>query len=160
MDNVLDVLLFLFENYLEEEIEGREVDHALRDELEGVGFPKEAIDHAFDWLEGLEDRRRNPDAAPSLGTIRVYAPDEQRKLSAACRGFIIHLEQLGILQPQQRELVIERLLALDERVDTDVIEVDHVKWTVLMVLFDQPGQEDAYARMEDMVFEIQADMLH
>jgi Smg protein len=31
---------------------------------------------------------------------------------------------------------------------------------VLMVLFSQPGQELAYARMEDLVFEEENDSLH
>ena len=43
----------------------------------------------------------------------------------------------------------DRLLALE----SSDIDVEQVKWVVLMVLFSQPGQELAYARMEDLVFE-------
>ena len=57
-------------------------------------------------------------------------------------------KQIGILQPAQRELVIDRLLALDN----DEIDVEQTKWVVMMVLFSQPGQQDAYAQMEDLVF--------
>jgi len=46
------------------------------------------------------------------------------------------------------ELVIDRLLALD----TDDIDTEQIKWVVMMVLFSQPGQEQSYARMEDLVF--------
>ena len=42
----------------------------------------------------------------------------------------MHLENLGILHPDGRELVIERLMALDD----DAVEEDHVKWVVLMVI--------------------------
>jgi Smg protein len=59
------------------------------------------------------------------------------------------LEQGGILSPQQREIVIERLLALD----ADDLDLEQVKWVVLMVLSSQPGQEQACARMEDLVFD-------
>jgi Smg protein len=52
------------------------------------------------------------------------------------------------LQPAQRELVIDRLLALDH----DEIDVEQAKWVVMMVLFSQPGQQEAYAKMEDLVF--------
>jgi Smg protein len=52
------------------------------------------------------------------------------------------------LQPAQRELVIDRLFALDH----DEIDVEQTKWVVMMVLFSQPGQQDAYAQMEDLVF--------
>jgi Smg protein len=44
---------------------------------------------------------------------------------------------------------VDRLLALD----APDIDVEQIKWVVLMVLFSQPGQELAYARMEDLVFE-------
>jgi Smg protein len=46
--------------------------------------------------------------------------------------------------------VIDRLLALD----TDELDLEQVKWVVLMVLSSQPGQELAYARMEDLVFDV------
>ena len=73
-----------------------------------------------------------------------------------CRGFIVYLEQIGILTPPQRELLIDRLLALE----TPDIDVEQIKWVVLMVLFSQPGQELAYARMEDLVFEEEQAALH
>ena len=52
--------------------------------------------------------------------------------------------------------LVDRLLALE----TPDIDVEQIKWVVLMVLFSQPGQELAYARMEDLVFEESAGALH
>jgi len=40
------------------------------------------------------------------------------------------------------------------------IDIEQVKWVVLMVLFSQPGQENAYERMEDLVFEERRDAMH
>ena len=60
---------------------------------------------------------------------------EQARLDTDCRGFLVHLEQVGILSPTQRELVIDRLMALDG----DDIDIEQLKWVVLMVLFSQPG---------------------
>jgi Smg protein len=37
--------------------------------------------------------------------------------------------------------------------EAEDIGVEQVKWVVLMVLFSQPGQEAAFARMEDLVFD-------
>ncbi len=45
--------------------------------------------------------------------------------------------------------MIDRLLALD----TEELDMEQIKWVVLMVLSSQPGQELAYARMEDLVFD-------
>ena len=58
--------------------------------------------------------------------------------------------------PTQRETLVDRLLALES---TD-IDVEQIKWVVLMVLFSQPGQELAYARMEDLVFEEDTGSIH
>ena len=37
--------------------------------------------------------------------------------------------------------------------DTEELDVAQLKWVVLMVLSSQPGQGEAYARMEDLVFD-------
>ena len=56
----------------------------------------------------------------------------------------------------QRELIIDRVMALDSA----EIDVEHVKWVVLMVLFSQPGEEAAFARMEDLVFDEHEGTVH
>ncbi|HEU4654735.1 MAG TPA: DUF494 domain-containing protein, partial [Steroidobacteraceae bacterium] len=88
--------------------------------------------------------------------MRIFDPSEQARLDTDCRGYILYLENVGILSTDQRELVIDRLLALDAR----QIDIEQVKWVVLMVLFSQPGQESAYLRMEDLVFDDRLDALH
>ena len=77
-------------------------------------------------------------------------------MDVSCRGYISYLEQIGILSPPQREILVDRLLALD----APDIDVEQIKWVVLMVLFSQPGQELAYARMEDLVFEESTGSIH
>jgi Smg protein len=57
------------------------------------------------------------------------------------------------LSPLQREIVIDRLVALGSYQDSDEVDIDRLKWLVLMVLSSQPGQEQACARMEDLVFD-------
>jgi len=41
---------------------------------------------------------------------------------------------------------------LNRMLEAGDIDLDHLKWVVLMVLFNMPGQEAAFAWMEDMVF--------
>ena len=91
-----------------------------------------------------------------IGRPFVFNGYEQARLAAEVRGYLVQLENIGILSTQQRELVIDRLLALE----AEEIDIEQVKWVVLMVLFSQPGQEQAYQRMEDLVFEGQSDALH
>jgi Smg protein len=73
-----------------------------------------------------------------------------------CRGFLLSLEQGGILSSETRELVIDRVMALE----ADDIGLQQLKWIILMVLFNQPGQEEAYACLEDMVFDEIPGYLH
>ena len=68
----------------------------------------------------------------------------------------MHLEHVGILSPTQRERVIDRLMALDG----DEIDIDRLKWVVLMVLTTQPGSAGGHPRMEDLVFDNRLDAVH
>ena len=156
-ENVLDVLMYLFETYVDTDEEPEADQNELRDELARAGFGDPEIDRALDWLDGLTDHQDNLDyqSQTAHGT-RIYSDFEQERLDSACRGYITYLEQIGILSPLQREILVDRLLAL-ESAD---IDVDQIKWVVLMVLFSQPGQELAYARMEDLVFEESTGSVH
>ncbi len=73
-----------------------------------------------------------------------------------CRGLLLFLEENGILDQANREFVIDRAMALD----SPLIRVDDLKWVVLMVLMNQPGQETAFAQMEDLVYNDQPIYLH
>jgi Smg protein len=149
-ENVLDVLMYLFETYADAEMAPEPDRGILRDELEQAGFGELEIDKALEWLDGLAERGGDADGvAPKDRSMRVFSDEERVRLDAACRGYIMYLENIGILPPAQRELVIDRVMALGD----DEVDVDHIKWVVLMVLFSQPGQESAYARMEDLVYE-------
>jgi Smg protein len=149
-ENVLDVLMYLFESYVDTEEDPEPDQNELRIELSQAGFGDAEIERALVWLDGLTDHQENLNYGNlSAHGTRIYNDFEHERLDSFCRGYITYLEQSGILSPPQRELLVDRLLAL-ESAD---IDVDQIKWVVLMVLFSQPGQEHAYARMEDLVFD-------
>ena len=154
-DTVLDVLLYLFETYTEQEPEAADQD-VLRDELLRAGFGEPEVDSALDWLDGLNETSAPYAGIPGERSVRVYNEVEIRRLDLDCRGYLLYLEQVGILSAAQREVVIDRLMALG----SDTVDKEQLKWVVLMVLFAQPGQETAFARMEDLVFEGTADAMH
>ncbi len=155
-DSVLDILIHLFENFLDAEDDSTPERETLKQELEQAGYPEADIERALVWLESLAT---DPDRALSEGTaraVRVFSGSEQVRLDTDVRGYLLHLENLGILSAAQREVVIDRLLALE----ADDIDIEQLKWVVLMVLFSQPGQENAYQRMEDLVFDERRDAMH
>jgi Smg protein len=156
-ETVLDVLMYLFESFVDSEDEPEPDRNELREELARAGFRDREIDRALDWLDGLNASDVDTGApGPRSTTVRIFDRFEQERLDSSCRGYLLHLEQVGILTPTQRELVIDRLLALDA-ID---IDIEQVKWVVMMLLFSQPGQEQAYARMADLVFADDPGWLH
>jgi Smg protein len=156
-ENVLDVLMYLFENYFYDEPDEEPDRDGLEESLHLAGFSNGEIDKAFEWLDGLAEQRYQPEfAMRAEQPIRVFIDSETERLDTDCRDFLIYLSNVGILDPQRRELVIDRLLALE----SDEITLEDVKWVVLMVLFNQPGQEANYAWMEDLMFDTQQEYRH
>ena len=155
-DNVLDLLIYLFENYMSTDEEPRPDRNTLKTELEKAGFPEPDIERALEWLDGLSGEQLGKVAEATARAVRVFSSQELLRLDTDVRGYLMYLENVHILSGTQRELVIDRLMALE----ADEIDIEQVKWVVLMVLFNQPGQESAYAQMEDLVFEERSDALH
>lgn len=157
---MFDILMYLFENYIHSEMEVV-VDHdELTDELTRAGFHRQEISKALAWLERLADLQDSHDKpylnrSPSSAT-RVYTAEEVARLDCSSRGFLMYLESLGVLDFATREMVIDRVMELD----TPQFGLDDLKWVVLMVLFNVPGQEDAYDQMEGLLFEEPDGPLH
>ena len=149
-EDMFDVLMYLFEHYyMDEEAELSPDRESLHSELMEAGFPASDINQAFEWLEGLSVQQHQMQAPQAENALRIYSARECERLDAESRGFLLFLEQMGILTPDARERVIERVMALE----TDDFDLSQLKWVILMVLFNQPGAEAAYAWMEDLVFE-------
>jgi Smg protein len=147
-ETILDVLLFLFENYFYDDPDAVRDRDSLQHGLIQAGFSPAEISKAFDWLEELANQRPAVEDARADGPVRVYAEAEIDRLDRDCLGFLMFLEQHGVLDADRRELVIDRAMALDQ----DEVDLDDLKWVVLMVLFNQPGAEAAFAWMETQMF--------
>jgi len=156
-ENVLEVLMYLFENYIYDQPEAADDRTAMEDSLHQAGFTGPEIDKAFHWLDALADQRDGADTVVGKSQpMRVYTAHELNRLDADCRGFLLYLENTGVLNTHCRELVLDRLMALE----SDDIDLEDVKWVVLMVMFNQPGQEENFAWMEDFMFDSATDYLH
>lgn len=145
-ENLLDVLLYLFENFSLADAE-----HAanVRDDLGDAGFFPDEIDDAFAWIRATQPQGQTLAQAPSDDAVRVYADHELLVLDAECRGYLERLQQAGVLDASSREIVIDRLMALAED-ESAGAELEQLKWVVMMVL-SSAGRDDAYARMEAII---------
>jgi len=147
---VFDVLMYLFENYIDDDNVKQSDPETLKALLKDAGFGKNHIAQAFDWLEGLVRLQEQSPVKPHAGdVIRVFHDHERKKLNIECQGFLQFLEQLGVIDANSREHVIDRAMALE----CEEIELTQLKWVVLMVLFNQSGMDEAYVWMENMVLE-------
>ncbi len=155
-ETILDVLLYLFENYFYEDPDAVRDRESLQAGLLQAGFSPTEISKAFDWLDELARERPDVQTPVALGPVRIYADVEEARLDQECRGFLMSLERNGVLDPTRRELVLDRVMALD----SEEIDLDDLKWVVLMVLFNQPGQEAAFAWMESHMFDDEGEPLH
>lgn len=155
--NVLEILMYLLENYLQPNHIFTPDYDALMEELHEEGFEADEIDEAFDWLGGLADFQEQVKEHPvNPASFRIYTPDEQAIMDLKCRNLLRFLENIGILTPTTRELVIDRLLHLDrEHIDSHLL-----KWVVLMVLYNQPGENKALAEMERLILDESMGNLH
>lgn len=156
-ENMVDVLIYLYENYMDGENQPPTDQGELEDELSQAGFTGTEIEKALRWLDELAAGVDRPQYHPHTGgSIRIYSEAESAKLDIAARGLLMFLEQNGILDPISRELVIERVLAIDHA----GVSVDEVKWVVLLVLMNRPGHEAAFTQMEDLVYNEEPGLIH
>lgn len=130
---MFDILVFLFENYFHA---GAYPDQAtLSKRLSAAGFDSRDISQALTWLSGLERVGKNSarSSSSSCKGFRYYTEPELCALSAEARGFLLFLESADVISLLQRELIIERVVALEE----SAVDLDKVKLIVLMVLWNQ-----------------------
>ena len=138
--SVLDILIYVFDRYMLDEAPEVPSATSLARDLERAGFAPAKVERALDWLADLAcDHRAPPGAEAAPHGLRVFSDSELARLSTECRGFLLRSSTRGILSSAQREIVIERMLALD----ADELDTEQLKWVVLMVLSSQPGQEQA-----------------
>jgi Smg protein len=135
---MFDILMFLFESYSgasQYPDAGR-----LSLKLTVAGFEDDDIHSALHWLAGLEQlsAANYPDAINQAG-MRCYTADEIRKISLEARRFLLHWEQSGMISAVEREMIIDRALAIGR----DDLPLDKVKLIALMVLWNRHEQLDA-----------------
>ena len=156
--SVLDILIYVFDRYILEAEPQVPARARLAHDLRRAGFAAAKVERALDWLTELAFAHGGADGParePHCG-LRVFTDSELTRLSTECRGLLLTLEHSGVLSAEQRELVIERLLALE----TEEPDTEQLKWVVLMVLSSQPGQELAVERLGSLMAEERRDAPH
>ncbi|QIE02173.1 DUF494 family protein [Buchnera aphidicola] len=157
---MFDILIYLFENYVHTKSKISIDYDSLTNDLSDIGFPKKDIYNALRWLKNLACYKNN--ILSSINVIseqistRIYTQEESLKLNVDCRGFLLFLEQLEILTLETREMIIERIMDLD----MNELHLEDLKWIVLIVLFNVPGHELVYNKLENLLFNFKEEIIH
>ncbi len=149
-ENIVELLLYLFENYIYENEEASMDEKTIHQGLSQAGFASLTIDNAFNWLEDLQkDINSYQSVQIQNDSFRVFTAKEHMKIDEESLDFILYLNSSGILDNVQREILINAIMKLE----VNHFEVDDLQWLALMVLFSQPDQEQAFANLEALLFE-------
>lgn len=139
---MFDVLVYLYETYYRPD--ACPDSEALVKKLSAVGFEEEEISKALGWLTDLaeaanEFAERYPQQTAFSFGIRIYAQQEMDILGTEAVGFLQFLESAKVIDPIQREIIIERALAVADA----QVSLEKIKVIVLMVLWSQGKEPDA-----------------
>jgi len=153
---MFELLIYMFENYLSSQ---NKLDfNNMSLELEAAGFDNDEIKDAFDWfaqLKVMSDKVPLKLKSRSKPKLRIYTANEKEKVSSDALGFLIFLEQAQVLNDFEREIIIDRSMALNQ----NFISIDEIRWIVMMTLWNN-GKENDYLFVEDALYQKEQFSLH
>lgn len=144
---MFEVLVFMFENYFANQT--MPDDATLEQELSEAGFKQNDILGAFDWFEGMKSMLNTPelDYAHQTTAMRLFTKSESKKINTESLGFLVFLQQANIINDMERDLIIDRAMALKQA----LITIEETRWITMMALWNQ-GREKDYSFVEDALF--------
>jgi Smg protein len=151
---MFEILMFLFESYFDA---GSYPDSdKLSLKLTAAGFEDEDINLALTWLSGLKRLNATdyPASINQSGT-RCFAELEAKRISMEGLHFLTFWEQNMIISPVEREMIIDRAVALGR----ENLSLDKVKLIALMVLWNLHQDLDPLL-VEELLAPAEASLLH
>ena len=120
-ETILDVLMYMFQSYVEDNEEVELDKESLHKNLSEAGFADRNIEKAFEWLEGLPGIDDNTLLnKPTKNSFRLFSDAEHSKIGEEGLSFLMFLD-LG-----------------------------QIRWVVLMILFNTPGNESNYTWLQNL----------
>lgn len=142
---MVEVLAFLFENFLHRQIDIQAHFDQIARELPQVGFDVEEVDGAMDWLdETLRSERFDTPLLKESRSPRLFTALEIAKIDNEARGMIYFLSNNCLITPSIRELLIDRAMAL--RINT--VTKTELRWVLLFVMMNTHARQDVLEWIE------------
>ncbi len=151
---MFEILMYLFESYFDAG-SYPEPDKLSR-KLSAAGFEGDEISEALTWLSALQ--QQNPDSYPdSLEHTgqRHFAELELQLISYEARQFLLFAEQQQLISAVEREMIIDRSVALKQ----ENLTLDKLKLIMLMVLWNRHQDLDPLL-IEELLTPLHSAQLH
>ena len=139
----------MFENYFANhavpDIGALPNDEVIEQELSAAGFDQGDILGAFDWFQQMKSIEGT--YSHKTSALRAFTAAEINKISTESLGFIMFLQQANVINDVERELIIDRAMALKQI----EIKIEETRWITMMALWNK-GREKDYLFVEDALF--------
>ncbi len=151
---MFEILMYLFESYFDA---GHYPEpEKLSRKLTAAGFEGEEIDEALTWLSALQQQNLSlySDKLEHVG-LRHFAELESQRISVEGRSFLLFAEQQHMISAVEREMVIDRAVALQQK----NLGIDKLKLIMLMVLWNRHQDLDPLL-IEELLSPLHSAQLH
>lgn len=133
VNRLIDLVVLVAEMSRREGKSLRELD----EELEGLGYSSKEIEQAMFWLSS-QHRSVLPMAERiSRPSHRVLSPWEAACLDSEAYGYLLHLQNLGIIDQEQFEKIVTRILPIGG----EKLPLGELKTLAGSVIFDLGSEE-------------------
>lgn len=117
-----ELMLNFFEKTITHLKEQYEADKTLADEGRQL-IESEEISELLPKIVRVQVEQIN---SPQQGSLRVFTPSEQVKLTKASHQFLVRMASWGIVSSETLELIINRLIFSNSR----IVSLQETKWTI------------------------------
>ncbi len=110
--------------------------------LEAQGYSEEEITTAYSWLLRRVENvpRRYFSNFPTMhSSQRILTADERSRLTTDAYGFLVRLDDLGVIDDEQMEAVLDRVWMIMPR----PVTVEQVKLIASSVIFSELDEDEA-----------------
>jgi Smg protein len=144
---MFEVLVFMFENYFANQ--SLPDDATMEQELSAAGFEQDDILEAFDWFQEMKTMLNAPEFNYSheKTAMRMFTNSEIKRINTESLGFLIFLQQAKVINDVERDLIIDRAMALNKT----KMGIEEIRWITMMALWNK-GREKDYSFVEDALF--------
>jgi Smg protein len=144
---MFEVLVFMFENYIAPHV--LPDNEVMAQELSAAGFEQSDIVGAVDWFHEMKTMQVEPTAIYSHKHtgMRIFTAAENKKINIESLSFIIFLQQAHVINDVERDLIIDRAMALKQ----EQIKIEEMRWITMIALWNE-GREKDYLFVEDALF--------